>query len=342
VQDLFTAEDRERLNAAMATGSGSRYDELLAADPAPSRNMRIGLGVGLGVLGLIIGGVLTAGLGLIGLIALVVLAVGGVVLSRSLARRLHEGGLRSQADQEVVGGYAAERGWRMVEQIPVPPATPLLREGDERATGWGVTGSLDPQTAFVAGHYEYTEVRTVTDTDAEGRTTTREERTSYPFSVVLLPAPGTEFQALSLARGSTGGFVSRISGAISSMKPVELESSEFNDAFQLMVDDAVDEMAVRARFSPVVQVAFVERGAGATRVELEADQLLVARAGSPNLNDLGSLVDLLGDAVWLRAVLLEDPAGRLPEIEPLRRLVLGDTAFPGGPRSTENGYPAPQ
>lgn len=326
MHDLFTAEDRERLNAAMATGSGSRYDELLAADPAPSRNMRIGLAVGLGVLGLIIGGVLTAVLGLIGVIALVVLAAGGVVLSRPLARHLHEGGLRSQAEQEVVGGYAAERGWRMVEQIPVPQATPLLREGDERATGWGVTGSLDAQSAFVAGHYEYTDVRTVTDTDAEGRTTTREERSTYPYSVVLLPAPGTEFQALSLSRGSTGGFLSRVSGALSSMKPVELESSEFNDDFRLMVDDAVDEVVVRTRFSPVVQVAFVERGAGATRVELEAGQLLVARSGAPDLNDLGNLVDLLGDAIWLRAVLLEDPPGRLPEVEPLRRLLLGDAA----------------
>ena len=326
MQDLFTAEDRERLNAAMAAGSGSRYDELLAADPAPSTGMRVGLAIGLGLLGLIVGGVLTAVLGIIGLIALVILGAGGVVLSRPLARHLHESGLRSQAEQEVVGGYAAARGWRMVERIPVPQATPLLREGDERATGWGVTGSLDPQTAFVAGHYEYTDVRTVTDTDSEGRTTTREERSTYPFSVALLPAPGTEFQALSLSRGSTGGFMSRISGAISSMKPVELESGEFNDAFQLMVDDAVDEVAVRNRFSPVVQVAFVERGAGATRVELEADQLLVARAGAPDLDDLGSLVDLLADAVWLRAVLVEDPPGRLPEVEPLRRLVLGADA----------------
>ncbi|MFM7553452.1 MAG: hypothetical protein ACKO7Q_11550 [Actinomycetota bacterium] len=323
MQDLFTVEDRERLNAAMAAGSGDRYAELLAADPAPSRGMRIGLAVGLGVLGLIIGGVLTAVLGVFGLIALVILVAAGVVLSRPLARHLHEGGLRGQAEQEVVGGYVTERGWRMVEQIPVPAATPLLREGDERATGWGVTGSLDPATAFVAGHYEYTEVRTVTDTDSEGRTTTREERSTYPFSVVLIPAPGTEYQALSLARGSTGGFMSRISGAISDMKPVELESSEFNDEFRLMVDDAVDEVAVRTRFSPVVQVAFVERGAGDVRIELEADQLVVARAGAPDLDDLGGLVDLLGDAIWLRAVLTEDPPGRLPEIEPLRRLLLG-------------------
>lgn len=330
MQDLFTAEDRERLNAAMATGSGSRYDELLAADPAPSRGMRIGLAIGLGVVGAIIGGVLTAVLGLIGLIALVLLVAGGVVLSRPLARHLHEGGLRSQAEQEVVGGYAAERGWRMVEAIALGGVTPLLREGDERATGWGVTGELDAATPFTAGHYEYTEVRTVTDTDSEGRTTTREERSTYPFSVVLIPAPDTGFAALSLAQGSTGGFMSRVSGALSSMKPVELESSEFNDSFRLMVDDAADDVAVRTRFSPVVQVAFVERGAGATRVELEEGQLVVARSGAPDHDDFGNLVDLLADAVWLRAVLTQDPPGRLPDLEPLRVLLLGEAAAARG------------
>lgn len=35
------------------------------------------------------------------------------------------------------------------------------------------------------------------------------------------------------------------------------------------------------------------------------------------------LIDLLGDAVWLRAVLTGDPPGRVPEREELRALALG-------------------
>lgn len=329
MQDVFTDADRARLNEVMAADGGDRYGELLAGDPNPGIGLRIGLALGLGVVGGIVGGILAAAIGTAGVVGLVALVVGALAASQPLAGRLHRRGLRRRAQEEVVGGYAAKRGWRMVEEIALTGVTPLLRAGDERSTGWGVTGALDGATPFTAGHYEYTEVRTVTDTDSEGRATTREERTTHPFSIALIPAPGTGYAALSLARGSTGGFMSRISGALTDMKPVELESSEFNDAFRLMVDDTVDDVAVRTRFSPVVQVAFVERGAGSTCVELEGDQLLVARAGAPGHDDFGALVDLLADAVWLRAVLTQDPPGRLPEIEPLRRLLVGDAAASG-------------
>jgi hypothetical protein len=326
MQDVFTADDRAALNAAMTAGSGSRYAELLAQDPAPGSGLRIGVTAGLVLVGLVAGGILASAFGLIGLIALVVLVVAGFAVSQPLAGSLHRHGLRRTAQEEVVGGWAAARGWRMAEAIGLAGSTPLLREGDERETGWGVEGQLDAATPFVAGHYEYTDIRTVTDTDADGTTSTRTERDTYPFSVALIPAPGVEFPALALAKGSTGGFMSRVSGALSDLKPVELESSEFNDAFRLMVADGADEVAVRARFSPAVQVAFIERGANDTRVELEGGQLLVARAGAPDHDDLGALVDLLADAVWLRAVLTQEPAGRLPEIEPLRRLLVGDAA----------------
>lgn len=328
MQDVFTADDHAALNAAMAAGGGSRYEELLAAAPAPGTGLRVGLGVGLALAGLVVGGILASALGLLGVIILVVLVGAGIAASQPLAGRLHRRGLRRQAQQEVVGGWAAERGWRMAETIGLDTSTPLLREGDERKTGWGVEGALDASTPFAAGHYEYTEVRTVTDTDADGTSRTRTERDTYRFSVALIPAPGVEFPALALSKGSTGGFMSRVSGALSDLKPVELESSEFNDAFRLMVADGADEVAVRSRFSPAVQVAFVERGANGVRVELENGQLLVARSGAPDHDDLGALVDLLADAIWLRAVLTQEPAGRLPEVEPLRRLLLGASADP--------------
>ncbi len=329
MQDVFTADDRAALNAAMKSGSGSRYEELLGADPSPGTGLRIGVAIGLALAGLVVGGILASAFGLVGLVVLIALVVAGVAASQPLAGRLHRRGLRRAAQQEVVGSWAAERGWRMVDAIVLAEATPLLREGDERQTGWGVEGQLDAATPFVAGHYEYTVIRTVTDTDADGTTRTRTERDTSNFSVALIPAPGVEFPALALAKGSTGGFMSRVSGALSDLKPVELESSEFNDAFRLMVADGADEVAVRERFSPAVQVAFIERGSNGVRVELEDGQLLVARAGAPDHDDLGALVDLVADAIWLRAVLTQEPAGRLPEIEPLRRLLQGEAANGG-------------
>ena len=54
--------------------------------------------------------------------------------------------------------------------------------------------------------------------------------------------------------------------------------------------------------------------------------MIVAREGNRSLDDLPELIDLLGDALWLRAVVAEDPPGRVPEREGLRALVLEDEA----------------
>lgn len=322
MQDLFTADDRAALNASMATGSGARYDALLAEQPTPGAGHRWGSRIGLIALALVIGLVAMAVLGLVGLALLVVLIVVAVVLAGRVAGALHRRSLRGRAAASEVGAWATGRGWRYSEAIGLSTATPLLREGDERKTGWGIEGALDDGTPFCAGLYVYTEERTVTDTDSEGRTTTRTERTDYPFSVVELAAPLTGMRALGLAGGSNG-FLAKVTGALSNLKSIELESAEFNGAFRLMVDDACDEQVVRQRFTPAVQMAFVERGAGDVRVEAENGMLVVARAGKPEHEDFGDLVDLLGDAIWLRAVLTDLPPGRLPDTAALRTALLG-------------------
>lgn len=325
MQDLFTAEDRAALNATMASGSGSRYDAMLAERPEPGGAHRWGSRIGLLVLALIIGVVALAVIGVVGLVVLVLLAAAALVVSGRVAGWLHRRSLQGAAEAAVVADWATARGWRYVESISVSSATPLLRAGDERTTGWGVEGTLDDGTPFSAGFYQYTEERTVTDTDSEGRTTTRTERTDYPFAVAHLAAPLPDLTALSLTDGGWG-FLAKIEGAVSNLRPVELESAEFNDAYRLMVDDACDDHTVRLRFTPAVQVAFIERGSGAARVEAEGGVLLVARAGRPDHGDFGALLDLLGDAIWLRAVLTDDPPGRLPDVAALRTVLLGASA----------------
>ncbi len=324
MQDLFTAEDRSSLNAALATGSGSRFDAMLAEQPRPGAGHRWGTRIGLIGVALIVGTIALAIIGLVGLVVLVILVAAGLVVSARLAGWLHRRGLEGKAQAAEVNAWVAARGWRYVESIAVSSATPLLRAGDERKTGWGVEGVFDDGTPFCAGFYQYTEERTVTDTDSEGRTTTRTERTDYPFAIAHLSATLADLQTLSLSDGGWG-FFAKVEGAVSSLKPIELESAEFNDAYRLMVDDDCDEQAVRARFTPAVQVAFIERGSGAARVEAEGGVLLVARAGRPEHEDFGALLDLLGDAIWLRAVLTDDPPGRLPDVATLRAVLLGAT-----------------
>jgi hypothetical protein len=326
MHDLFTPEDRAKVNSAMASGSTERYQQLLAEDPTPGGGATWGARIGGIVVALIVGGILSAALGVIGVIVLVVLVVVAIVLSGRVARWLHTRALQAKAAREVVGGYASQRGWTMVERIPLMNTTPLLRQGDRRETGWGVTGKFDAETSFAVGAYEYEVDRQVSSTDAEGNTTTRTETDRYPFTVALVTAALPDLQKVAISKGSTGGLFSKISGAFSDLRPVPLESAEFNDAYRLMVADDADEVAIRMRFTPAVIVALLDRGAGESQVEAENGVILVAREGAAELNDFGELLDVIGDAVWYRALLTDTPAGRVPDAAALRRLVLGDAA----------------
>ena len=318
--DLFTEGDRAKLNAAMESGSGSRYAALLLEQPHPSGVTKWVARAGFVILGLLLGIMLTALIGPLGLIGLVILVVLGVFASGRIAGWFHRRGLVGRARKEVVGGYAEQRGWQMVETISLAATTPLLRDGDRRKTGWGVHGSFDATTQFSAGFYEY-ETRE-TRTDSEGNSSEYWEQ--HPFTVALITAPLADLKQLSIAKGSTGGIFSKISGAVSSLRPVPLESEEFNKQFQLMVADEAAEIAIRLRFTPAVQVALIERGAGTSRAEAENGVLMVARVGEPKTDDFGTLMDILGDALWMRAVLTDDPPGRVPNVEVLRVLLLGE------------------
>ena len=324
MNDLFTADDRARVNAEMAAGSGTRYTELLQEHPDPSGKVTWLTRIASVVVGLLVGLILVGVLGLVGLAALVVLVVVALLVSSRVARWWHRRSLDARADREVVGGYAERRGWTMVEQIPLINTTPLLRSGDRRETGWGVTGQLDAATRFAVGQFEYEQDREVTSTDSEGNMTTRTETDHFPFAIALIEAPLPDLTKVEIAKGSTGGILSRIAGAVSDLRPVPLESAEFNDAFRLMVADEADELAIRTRFTPAVQVALIERGSDDTKIEAENGVLLVARPGKREPDDFGAFLDVLGDAIWYREVLAGDPPGRVPDVAALRVLLLGE------------------
>lgn len=326
MNDLFTPDDRVKINAAMASGSGTRFSELMSEKPNPSGGMTWGCRIGGIVVALILGGILSAILGLAGLAALVVLVVVAILLAGRIARWFHRRSIMGQAQQEVVGGWAEQRGWQFVQQIPLMNTTPLLREGDRRKTGWGVTGQLDAATTFAVGAYEYEVDREVTTTDSDGNTSTRTETTVVPFTIALITAALPDLKKVQLRKGSTGGILSKVSGAVSDLRPVPLESAEFNDNFRLMVADDADEVAIRMRFTPSIIVALLDRGAGESQAEAENGVLLVARKGKAKTDDFGEALDILGDAIWLRAVLTDDPPGRLPDVAALRKLLLGADA----------------
>lgn len=323
MQDLFTDEDRERVNAQMASSTDAAFANLIAEDPLPSGGRRTATVVGLGLLGAVVAVVLGALFGTLGWIVGIALAVGAAAAGWPLAAYLHRRSLRTRAREEVVGGYVSGRGWSLVDPLVLLGSTPLLRAGDDRRTGWGIAGSIDGDR-FVCGFYEYETREQRTTTDSDGRTSTTTEIVKHPFTVAMLPIASSEFRNLSLGPGSFLKIGARLGGLGNSMKRVELESSEFEDAYDFLVDETADDVAIRQRFTPAVQMAFIERGVTKDRVELEGDVLLVARRGAPQTSDLGAVLDVLAEAVWIRAVLTEDPAGRLPDPGPLRAALVGE------------------
>jgi hypothetical protein len=329
MQDLFTEADRARVNAAMAEGSEAAYASLLAAEPGPSVGRRILVLVGAFVVGLIaaviLGAVLSTVVGSIGRIIGILILIGAVVAGWPLASALHRRSLRSRARDEVVGGFAAERGWEVRETMTLIGETPFLRLGDSRRTRWGLNGSIDGEV-FCCGHFEYETRETRTVSNADGTSSTTTDTTVHPFTIAMLPLDSPEFARLRLGPGSFLGLGAKVSGLARDTKRIELESSEFDRSYDMVADAGADDAAIRQRFTPAVQMAFVERGVTKDQVELENGVLLVARKGRARTDDFGSILDVLAEAVWIRAVLVEDPAGRLPDPAPLRSLLLGPAA----------------
>ena len=322
MHDLFTEQDRLAINTTMAAGSRAQFDAMLVEQPRPSGGKRWTTLIGLLLVAIVLGLILFAIIGGLGLIGLVILVVASVFLARMIARWWHIRSLHSTARLKVIGGYAESRGWETVEKLALPATTPLLRKGDRRHTGWGVHGTLGDQVHFCAGEYVFETRETTTDSDG-GST---ESWKQHPFTIAVIDAPLEGIGSMRIHKGKTDGILSKLTGMVTPLQPVPLESQEFNSSFQLLVSDDADQVAVRERFTPVIQVAFVDRGLGTSQFEAEHGVLVAARVGSPHTDNFGALMEVLADAIWMRAVFTDKPAGRLPDIDALRALLLGPNA----------------
>ena len=322
MHDLFTEQDRLAINTTMAAGSRAQFDALLVEQPRPSVGKRLIPLIGFALLAIVIGLILVAIVGSLGLVGLVILVVASVFLARKIARWWHLRSLRNAARLTVIGGYAESRGWQTVEQIVLPATTPLLRSGERRKTGWGVQGTLGGEVNFCAGEYIFETRETSTDDNG----TTTDSWKQHPFTIAVIGATLEGISSMQVRKGKTDGIWSKLTGMVTSLQPVPLESQEFNSSFQLLVSDDADPIAVRERFTPVIQVAFIDRGLGASQFEAENGVLVAIRPGLPRTDNFGALMDVLADAVWMRAVFTDKPAGRLPDIVALRALLLGPNA----------------
>ncbi|MFM7694870.1 MAG: hypothetical protein ACKO7U_11305 [Actinomycetota bacterium] len=221
--------------------------------------------------------------------------------------------------------YLAARGWTRSRRRRVEPRAPLLRCGSGRRWTWLVEGTLPDGSGVQLGGLA-TSYADEGGEDEEGRFVGPEDGETV-WTVVLLDADYPDIGFATLARHDA---MDDVMGDDSSRRRVPLESAAFEAAVRLTQAAGGDEQALRARFTPAVQIALASRGILLhDRLEADTGAVLAARMldwGEDDRPDVPTLIDLLGDAVWLRAVLTGDPPGRVPDREALRALTLGTEA----------------
>jgi hypothetical protein len=119
---------------------------------------------------------------------------------------------------------------------------------------------------------------------------------------VTCPTEGLHHISLEPRGFMSGGLLDSIQSAFTSDRSVDLESAEFQDRFQLMVDDGADEVAIRELFTPKVITGLLD--APGARFEVCDGVLWVWEPGKFAPDDMGVVTDILGRAVELRRRLL--------------------------------------
>ena len=218
-------------------------------------------------------------------------------------------------------GYLARRGWTRSRRRRVDGRVPLLRSGSGRRWRWLVEGALPDGSGIQFGCVTVA-------FDEEGGEDEEgvfiDDVGDADWTVVLLDA---DYPDLGFATLTEHARELDWMGDESSRRRVALESAEFERAVRLTLATGGDEQALRARFTPAVQIALASRGIPyGDRLEADLGAVVAARQAETTLDDLPVLIDLLGDALWLRAVLTGDPPGRVPDREALRVLALGAEA----------------
>lgn len=229
---------------------------------------------------------------------------------------------RERLAVELTGGvepYLAQRGWRERRTTRVAPEVPLLRVGSERRWEWSIHGSLADGSGVTIGCVRCSFEAEGGGPDEEGVVIEDADPTFWSVVVVEAAYPTIGFLTLTAHDAAldwiAGGFDRR---------RLVLESAVFEKRIRLAIAEDADELGVRMRFTPAVQVALAARGVPEEhRWEADAGAVLVARWVETTPADLPELIDLLGDALWLRAVVADDPPGRVPDREALRGLALG-------------------
>jgi hypothetical protein len=159
----------------------------------------------------------------------------------------------SQAEEAFFAHYAEASGLRLGGRTPLPPATPLLRKGDDRYAERTLAGDLAPGVDGILALYTYEEEHT----DSEGNRHTDHYR--YTVCLVEVPECAGLISELYVQRKFGLKALEGLEDAFRGQKErVRFESAELDKRFEIFVDESQDHNRLRQLFSPSFIVWMLE------------------------------------------------------------------------------------
>jgi hypothetical protein len=151
----------------------------------------------------------------------------------------------SQAEDDFFQTYAAQRGLALSGKGPLPPATPLLRKGDDRYAERSLAGPLAEGIDGVLALYTYEDETT----DSEGNRQTNYYR--YTVGLVEVPECAAHLPELFCQRKFGLHSLEKLEDAFRRSKQrVELESEALDERYEIFADPGQDQVWLRRFFSP--------------------------------------------------------------------------------------------
>jgi hypothetical protein len=176
----------------------------------------------------------------IGAIAFVAALVLSLLIVFAIADR------RSETDFFAV--YAAQRGMSLSGRGPLPPATPLLRKGNDRYAEHAFAGPLAEGLDGVLALYTYEEE----GTDSKGNRQTNYYR--YTVGLAAMPECAAHVPELYCRRKSGLRSLEKLEDAFRSTERVKLESEALDERYEIFAGKEQDQVWLRRLFSPTFVV----------------------------------------------------------------------------------------
>jgi hypothetical protein len=140
--------------------------------------------------------------------------------------------------------YASQNGLALSGKGPLPPATPILRKGDDRYAEHAFVGPLADGVEGTLALYTYEEE----STDSEGNRQTNYYR--YTLSLVEVPESVAYIPELYCRRKSGLRSLEKLEDAFRSTERVTLESEALAKRYEIFSGSEQDQVWLRRLFSP--------------------------------------------------------------------------------------------